>query len=90
MSYDYQVERPKLFTDDGQRRFLTVRDRAEECIKFSGAVRSQELLIGGGDTWRMLARIDRLVELNYLREITGHDVAGQHRVFVAGSAWDEH
>jgi len=89
MSYDYRRHRPALFTDDGQRRFLTVRDQAEKCVKFSGAVRAQELLIGGGDSWEMLARIDRLVELNYLREITGHDVAGQHRVFVAGSAWSD-
>jgi hypothetical protein len=87
MSYNYQVQRPSLFTDDGQRRLFEVRDRAEKCIKFSGAVRSNELLIGTGDTWDMLARIDRLVELKYLREITGSDVAGQHRVFVAGSAW---
>jgi hypothetical protein len=35
----------------------------------------------------MLARIDRLVELGYLREVTGDDVAGQHRVFVAGDKW---
>lgn len=88
MSYDYQTQRPTLFTDDGQRRLLAVLDKARKCIKFSGAVRSQELLIGSGDTWDMLARIDRLVELHYLREITGGDVAGQHRVFVAGSAWN--
>ena len=87
MSYNYQAQRPQVFTEAGQRMFLAIRDKAEKCIKLSGAVQSQELLIGSGDTWDMLACIDRLVELSYLREITGRDVAGQHRVFVAGSAW---
>ena len=27
MSYDYQKERPGLFTDEGQRMLLSVRDR---------------------------------------------------------------
>jgi hypothetical protein len=38
---------------------------------------------GGGDTWDMLACMDRLVELGEIREVTMNgDVAGQHRVFV--------
>ena len=87
MSYSYQAQRPGLFTDVGQRQFLLVRDKAEKCVKLSGAVRSQELLLGSGDTWDMLARIDRLVELGYLREVTEGSVSGQHRVFVAGERW---
>ena len=87
MSYSYNNQRASVFTEEGQRRFLVIRDKAEKGIKFSGAVRSQELLVGSGDTWDMLACIDRLVELNYLREITDGGVAGQHRVFVAGSLW---
>ncbi len=87
MSYNYQAQKIKLFTDEGQRQFLMIRDKAEKCIKLAGAVRSAELMIGSGDSWNMLACIDRLVELHYLREITDYNVAGQHRVFVAGSAW---
>jgi peptidase E len=88
MSYNYQAQRSHVFTEDGQRMFLAIRDKAEKCIKVAGAVRSQELLsVVGGDTWDMLACIDRLVELKYLREITDGGVAGQHRVFVAGDAW---
>ena len=87
MSYDYQMQKAVLFTDAGQRQFLMIRDKAEKCIKLAGAVRSQELLIGGGDSWNMLACVDRLVELNYLREIHQNNAAGQHHVFVAGSAW---
>lgn len=87
MSYDYLVQKPRIYTDKGQRQFLMIRDKAEKCIKLAGAVRSQELLIGGGDDWDMLACIDRLVELDYLREVTADDIAGQHRVFVAGGLW---
>lgn len=40
-----------------------------------------------GDSWMMLACVDLMVERGELREVTkGHDVAGQHRVFVAGGA----
>lgn len=35
-----------------------------------------------GDSWEMMARVDRLVELGEIREITGSNVAGQDRVFV--------
>jgi hypothetical protein len=89
MSYDYQAQRSHVFTEAGQRMFLAIRDKAEACLKIAGSVQSQKLIsVVSGDTWDMLACIDRLVELNYLCEITGRDVAGQDRVFVAGRAWD--
>jgi hypothetical protein len=89
MSYRYEDQRPYVLTDGGQRVLLTMRDKAERCIKLGGAVRSLELMSvgGGGDTWQLMACVDRLVELNYLQEITDDKVAGQHRVFTAGSAW---
>jgi hypothetical protein len=37
---------------------------------------------GGGDSWTMLACVDRLVELGEIREIVQADVPGQYRVFV--------
>lgn len=37
-----------------------------------------------GHDWEALACMDRLVELGELREITGPNVMGQHRVFVKG------
>ncbi len=69
MSYNYQAQKPRLFTDAGQRReFLAIRDKAEKCLKFAGAVRSQELMCVTGNSWDMLACIDRLIELNYNTE----------------------
>ena len=39
----------------------------------------------GSDSWMMLACVDRLVELKEIREVTGNNVAGQHRVFMSVS-----
>ena len=84
MSYNYSVERHHVFTEEGQVMFLKIRDTAKRLLREAGAVRCQELLHGiSGDSWRMLACIDRLVELGELHEITDPGiVAGQHRVFV--------
>lgn len=82
--YDYQNEKANIFTEDGQVLFLQVRDNAKRLIKQAGAVRMQEIILGcGGDSWHMLACVDRLIELGELREVTQGDVAGQYRVFVA-------
>jgi len=86
MPYSYQVQRPGLFTEEGQVRFLAVRDEAKRLLDLAGAVQSSKLMIGSGDSWEMLARIDRLVELGELYEIPNPKSLGwaQHRVFVKG------
>lgn len=87
MSYSYEKEKPHIFTDDGQRQFLKVRDFAHKTLAVAGAVQGWALIeaAGSGDSWKMMACIDRLVELGELREIpTGG--AWQHRVFVSGRA----
>lgn len=82
MSYDYKTQRPFVFTEDGQVMFLKIRDKAQELLKVAGAVMSGNLIAcTTGDTWNMLACIDRLVELGELREISPLNCAGQHRVF---------
>ncbi len=91
MSYDYQAQKPQVLTDDGQRQFLRVRDFAQRALKMAGAVRCQELIgaAGSGDSWTMLACVDRLVELGELRELTPpNSCVGQHRVFVAARSND--
>jgi len=83
--YNYQTERSKIFTEEGQRIFLAVRDRANELIVQAGAVSMQHATtVGSGDSWFLMACVDRLVELKELREITGPNTAGQDRVFVWG------
>lgn len=88
MSYQYTELRPKMFTEEGQLRVLGVVRKARECIECSGAVLAERLLsaAGSGNTWEMMAAVDRLVELKMLRDITvGLAVAWQERVFIAGS-----
>ena len=81
--YNYQTEKSKIFTEDGQEIFLKIRDKVQQLLKQSGAIMMQNAINSvTGDSWMMLACVDRLVELKEIREITGSNVAGQHRVFV--------
>lgn len=78
MPYRYEEQRANLFTEEGQRMFLKVRD--------AGAVRMDKLMgyAGGGDSWDMLACADRLVELGELVEVPNTVCrAGQDRIFVS-------
>ena len=84
--YDYQKQRPSLFTEEGQRILIAVMDAADRMIKTSGAAMMENLTHGvTGDGWTMIAAVDRLVELGRLREIAQPEGTwGQYRVFVAG------
>ncbi len=83
MSYDYETEKHKIFTDEGQRKFLKVRDKANELLEKAGAfMMFKPLKDMTDDSWQLIAYIDRLVELGEIKEITRPDTAGQHRVFV--------
>lgn len=81
--YTYEAERPYLFTEEGQRLFLKVRDETHRLLKLAGAVRLQEAaLSNAGSSWSMIACMDRLVELGEIKELK-YPCAGQHRVFVS-------
>ena len=83
LMYDYQTERPEIFTETGQRDFLKVRDNVQRLLDIAGAVKMGKAVeVISGDSWLQLAYVDRLVELGEIREITGGDAAGQDRVFV--------
>lgn len=82
MAYNYETEKSKLFTDEGQRHFLKIRDNAKELLTQAGAFKVDKVI--SGDSWFCLACVDRLVELDELEELTGSAVAGQDRVFVKG------
>ncbi len=84
MSYNYKNHRKHIFTDKGQRELLKVRDKVEKLLKDAGAFKIFSPLKGIiGDTWEMMAYVDRLVELGEIREVNqvGY-VAGQDRIFV--------
>lgn len=81
--YDYQTQKSVIFTEDGSRKFLKVRDNVNRLLGQSGAVRMLEAISGvGGNSWDMLAYVDRMVELGEILEITDGKVPGQYRVFV--------
>lgn len=86
MSYSYAAQKSWLFTDEGQRLFLKVRDRAKVLAKTAGAFRGLapcDEVSGFGDSWNMLACIDRLVEIGEWRRIPrDHYVAAQDEVYV--------
>lgn len=83
--YDYKTEKPKLLTDEGQRTLIKVRDHVLGTLKISGAITMSAAMsaVCGGDSWTMMAYVDRLAELGDIREIKHGDVAGQWRIFVA-------
>lgn len=87
--YEYEVEKPKILTDEGQRAFLRTRDHVNNCLKLSGAVSMGKAMsppgsgVSMGDSWGMMACVDRLVELGEIREINYGDCAEQHRIFVS-------
>jgi hypothetical protein len=62
--YNYQTEKSKIFTEDGQETFLKIRDKVQQLLKQSGAVMMQNAISGvTGDVWLHMACVDRLVEL---------------------------
>lgn len=85
MSYTYQDYRPFVFTEDGQLMFLAIRDRAADLIDKAGAVSCGKLIAEQtGNTWDMLACVDRLVEIGELVEVHNPlSQADQHRLFIA-------
>lgn len=82
--YVYENEQKELFTDEGQRLFLKIRDRAHNLLHIAGAFRLQEVIreVGGGSSWQMLACVDRMVELGEIVECKNPiSTVGQHRIF---------
>ncbi len=84
MRYRYEDERAWVLTDEGSRQFMRMRDWVLWTLKEAGAVTSGRMMskVSAPDTFKMLACVDRMVELGELRELTGPEVAGQYRVFV--------
>jgi len=82
VSYCYKTERPWIFSEDGSRQFLRIRDRVNRLLDTAGAVRMQEAINDEcGSSWEMLACVDRMVELGEIRELTDEHAPGQWRVF---------
>lgn len=88
MSYSYASERPWLFTEEGQVALLKTRDNAQRLLRLAGAFEQMRAWEGvqAPDTFKNLACVDRLVELDELRCLN-KGAAGQDEVYVAGEKW---
>jgi uncharacterized cysteine cluster protein YcgN (CxxCxxCC family) len=67
--YEYDLERPWLFTDEGQRAFLKARDTANRLCDLAGACTIEKVMEGAAcsSNWRQLACVDRLIEIGEFR-----------------------
>jgi len=81
--YLYEEIKEIVFFPEHQITFLKVRDKIEVLLSQSGAVNMEKIISGiSGDTWLLLACVDRIVELNEIKEvIQNHNVTQQKRIF---------
>ena len=81
--YSYEENKYKIFTDEGQREFLKVRDEVNRLLDISGAFMLEKVFVkvhvSHTDMW--LTYIDRLVELGEIKELK-RGCWAQYRVFV--------
>lgn len=85
MMYDYKEIKSSILTDDGQRKFLKIRDEVIRFLKTSGAFMMDKIVyIISGDPWFTMACVDRMVELGEIIELTDDPNNGpcQYRIFI--------
>lgn len=73
MTYCYETEKPWLLTDEGQRVFIRSRDKILAAIKTTGAINGAKavaIIEDAGDSWKMVAIIDRMAELGDIHKVT--------------------
>ena len=82
--YNYHEEKKNLFTEDGMKTYIEIRDNFYKLLKQSGAVRLQEAIQPAiGSSFTMIACIDYMVEQGEIAEVTSANTFTQHRVFVS-------
>lgn len=82
MSYNYETEKPWLFTDEGQRKLLKVRDQVHAALQSHGAIRFDKIDFGSGSSFEFLAIMDRLVELGEV-EVWDRPSWSQYKIYAS-------
>lgn len=84
MSYDYETEKAYVCSEAGQQMFLAIRDNVRDLLKSAGAISmGHATKCATGDSWKMMACVDRLLELGEIKEVhRSGSVPGQYRIFV--------
>lgn len=84
--YKYEDLKSTVQTDKGQRRLLEIRDFVFRQLESSVAVTMGKAMSPpgvSGDSWKQMACVDKLVELDEIREVIQPGfVRGQDRIFV--------
>lgn len=82
MSYNYQAERPKLFTDEGVKLILHVLTNVTTLCAQSGVCTVDKAMRGiTGDSWMTLAAFDYLQELDKIVRVPQRTaVAGRDEI----------
>jgi hypothetical protein len=81
--YKYEDNKPKIFTDEGQREFLKVRDEVNRLLEISGCFMLENVFkkvpVCNTDMW--LTHIYRLVEIGEIEEVP-RDCFAQNKIYV--------
>lgn len=88
--YKYEEHRDWLGSLEGQRDLLRVRDWVHGALKNAGAFTLGKAIGAAkdGDSFRRIALVDRLVELDEIEEVPGQTCASQHRIYRGrGERW---
>lgn len=81
--YKYEDMKEQLFTQDGHKISIKIMQIVNSILNKYSCVIMQDAIKGcSGDTWLMMACVDRLVELGELVEISRDGCKCQHRVFM--------
>ena len=80
--YNYERERPDVFTEDGQVMFLGIRDTVKRLLRESGAFMMQNAWANQtGSSWTMVACVERLEELGEIKRVGNPTGLLQHWVY---------
>jgi hypothetical protein len=81
--YSYKEMKPTVLTDEGQVKFLRVRDHVHKVLAESGAITLEKAMSTvHGDSWEAMACVDRLVELKEIKEIPQTNIPTQQKVYI--------
>lgn len=83
--YSYENERPYVFTDEGQRQLIQMRDWVLLKLSTAGAFTAGKALgvVSTPDTYKAWALLDRLVELGVVVEVPGQTGLSQYLVYTS-------
>ena len=82
MTYKYSIEKQKIFTEEGVKKIIQIKDNAVRLISRSGAATVSNIIQDvGGDSFLLVACIDFLVETGYLKKVASGSMT-QHDVYI--------